>query len=43
MLTDPEPKGEGDAIHVQCVQTMEKANYWVKTIWGWVKSLYGHQ
>ena len=43
VLTDPEPMGEGGAIHVQCVQTMFKPNYWFKTIWGWVKSLYLHQ
>ena len=41
-LTGPKPAGEDDAIHVQCVQTVEKPNYWVKTIWGWVKYLYWH-
>ena len=41
--TDPKPTEEGDAICVQCVQTMEKLNYLVKTIWGWVKSLYWQQ
>ena len=30
MLTDPEPMGEGDALHVQCVKTEFKPNYWVK-------------
>ena len=34
--TDPEPKGDGDAICVQFVQTMEKPNHWVKTLWVWV-------
>ena len=29
MLTDQEPEGEGDAIHVQCVQTVHEPNYWV--------------
>ena len=33
-LTDPEPMGEGDAIHVQCVQTIYEPYYWVNTIWG---------
>ena len=41
--TDPKPVGEGDAISVQCVETDEKLNYWVKTVWGWVKSLYWQQ
>ena len=41
--TDPEPEGQGNAICVQCVQTTVKLNYWVKTICGWVISLYGHQ
>ena len=40
MSTDPEPMGEGNTIHVQCAQTVFKLNYWVKTILGWVKSLY---
>ena len=40
VLTDPEPMGEGDVIHVQCVQNGEKPNHWDKTIWGWIKSLY---
>ena len=39
---DPEPMDKGDAIYVQCVQTAEKPHYWVKTILGWVKSLYWH-
>ena len=43
VLTDPEPIGEGDAIHVKCVQTKYKPNYWAKTIWRWLKSLYWHQ
>ena len=37
--TDPEPMGEGDASHLQWVQTEVKLNYWVQTIWGWVKSI----
>ena len=40
VLTDPEPKGEGDAIHVHIVQTEYQPKYWVKTIWGWVKSIW---
>ena len=36
LSTDPKPMGEGHAINVQCVQTVFKLNYWVKTIWGWV-------
>ena len=40
---DPKPKGDGDAICIQCLQTTEKLNYWVKTIWGWAISLYWHQ
>ena len=43
LSTDPEPIGEGDAICIQYVQTGFKPNYWVKTIWGWVKALYWHQ
>ena len=43
VLTDPEPTGEGDTIHVQCVQPEYKPNYWLRTIWEWVKSLYWHQ
>ena len=30
LLTDPEPESEGDAIHVQCVQAIEKPDYWLK-------------
>ena len=41
--TDPKPMGEGDAIHVQHIQMEEKLNYWTKTVWGWIKSLYKHQ
>ena len=40
MSTDPEPEGKGDVICVQCVQTKYKLDYWVKTISGWVRSLY---
>ena len=40
---DPEPEGEGDIVCVQHVQTGYKPNYFVKTVWGWVKSLNGHQ
>ena len=43
VLTDPKSVGEGYAIHVQCVQTRKMPNYWVKTIWVWVKSLHWHQ
>ena len=43
MLTDPKPVGEGDAIQVQHIQMEEKPNYWTKTVWGWIKSLYKHQ
>ena len=41
--TDPKPVAEGDAICLQHKQTKEKPNYWTKTVWGWVKSLYEHQ
>ena len=40
VLTDSKPVGEDNVIHVQHIQTEEKPNYWTKTIWGWVKSLY---
>ena len=30
VLTDPKPVGEGDAMCVQCVQTVEKPDYLVK-------------
>ena len=43
VLTDSEPKSEDDAIHIKCVQTKYKLIYWVKTIWGRVKSLYWNQ
>ena len=43
VLTDPKPMAEGDVICVQHVQTEEKPNYWIKTVWGWVKSLYKYQ
>ena len=43
VLTDPEPKCKGDAIYVQCVQTVHELNYWINTIWGWAKSLFWHQ
>ena len=41
--TDLKSVDEGDSICMQCIQTEEKPKYWVKTIWGWVKSLYKHQ
>ena len=40
-LTDPEPEGEGDAIHIQCILTVEKPNYLIKTIWGWINLYIG--
>ena len=43
LLTDPKPVDEVDTIHVQHVQTEEKLNYLVKTVWEWAKSLYWHQ
>ena len=39
--TDAEPKDEGNAIHVQCVQTKYRLNYWIKTIWGWINLYIG--
>ena len=30
VLTDPEPKGEDNAIHVQCLQTMQSQNIGLK-------------
>ena len=38
--TDPKPADEGDAIHMQHIQTGESLNYWTQIIWGWVKALY---
>ena len=40
VLTDHEPVCKGDAIQVHCVHTGFMPNYGVKTVWGWVKSLY---
>ena len=37
--TDSKPADKGNAIHAQCIQTVFKPNYWVKTTWEWVKSL----
>ena len=39
--TDPVSTGEGDAICLQCINTVFKVTYLVKTIW--VKSVYWHQ
>ena len=41
VLRDPEPEGVGDASHVQPIQTAYEPNYWVDTLWGWVKSPFG--
>ena len=35
---DPKPVGEGDAVHVQQVQREENPNYWMQSIWSWVKT-----
>ena len=43
VLTDPKPVDDCHAIIVQHVQTVEKLNYWVKTVCRWVQSLYRHQ
>ena len=43
VLTDLQPIGKGDAMHVECLQSEEKPNYLVKTMWWWVKSLYWHK
>ena len=43
VLTDPEHVGEGDAILLQYMQTVYELNYWVNTIWGWVKYPFWHQ
>ena len=41
--TDPKPKGKGDAICVQCLQTVYELSNWVNTIRRWAKSLFWHQ
>ena len=40
MLTDTKPNGEGDAIHVQCVQTVYEVSHWVNTTCGLAKPLF---